>query len=341
MLNFKKYTYDVFDQNFNVLEKKISRLKLETEITKNRFQLVKEYISPRINAVLPKEYTLKDEYYIFNSTLDDSISFNQEYFEYFVSNQMNVEQSWNLLHKKELDKQRQKIDSFRLKNMPGFHWKNLFYFFSTSIIIFGLFFNFVSSPWSNEILGDKSTSLVVNSEFEYKGGIRSIVLPDKSESMLTTKKPADEGNFFTKNAQEQYYELCRIKDTKKTFILIISRAITSVINECSGSGVSSPINYPKLTLPVTELSDNEEYLKRLNMTKGADEDYEVIIKAITTNLDLEEPKFMIFKDSILIDQKTVNSRVLGLVFLTLLPILFALFMIIKQELFKRKLNKLK
>lgn len=345
MLNFKKYSYDLLDENLTIVEKRISKLKIENANEKSDYVLLREYISPRINAVLPKEYRLKQEYYLFKNNSEkmtnnnagrEQVSFNQEYFLHFIKKGWGFETIWKTLNSEDFVYQKTKKDNTKMKNMPGFDWRNVFYFILTSVIIFSLFYNTVSSPWSNEFVGDTNISMNADEGINYSNQIGKIKYAGVGLIQEETSEAVNWTQFRQK--KELVYEICRINQSTKTFMVVINKSLNNNAEECRGEGVTSPIKYPNLDIALKEYIPNNVILQK-NLDPESIKSFEEMVLIQSNLLNYDTPQFLVYKDAKVISASTVKLRVTALTLLSILPTLFAFYMIFKQNIYRSKLEK--
>jgi hypothetical protein len=338
MFNFKKFNYDSIDEHFKVTEKKITRLKLDNEVMKHDYYFVSEYIAPRINAVLPKDYRVSLEYYLMKGSVDNYVQFNQEYYQHFKDNFWTFEHIWDTLHDPALANSYTLDDTSKLKNMPGFGWANLPYFLIIGAIIFSLFYNTVSKPWSVEIQGNPSQTVISKDVGDYKNNVSYI---DYKGTQLLKLNRTEQGNWQKLQADVSIsYELCSQEDTS-TFLVVTNNKISKNVSECEGKGVITPLLYPDVQF-ITQEFIPDNIIARDNLGPTAALSLENGIKFNTKELGIKEPNFMIYRDYKVVSTNDLKLRSFVLVFASLLPILFALYSILRQYNFRKtlELNKL-
>ncbi len=335
MFNFKKYNYDSLDEHFKILEKKITRLKLDNEVMKSEYYFVSEYIAPRINAVLPKDYKISREYYLIKTNSENYVQFNQEYFQHFKDNFWTFEHIWDTLHDPSLSRNYESGSTTKIKNMPGFGWGIFPYFLMISIIIFSLFYNTISKPWTSEIVSNTTQTLESNEIKDYQEQVSYINY--KGEQLLKLNRQSD-GNWQQLQPSINIsYEFCKHPDNS-TYLVIINNKLSKSINDCIGKGVVTPIAYPDVEFLISDfIPDN--VIEKEGFSPNSNFTLEAGIKYNSKELGFIDPKFMIYRDYSIVTPNDLNIRMSGLVILSLIPILYAIYNLLVQSNFRRTLEK--
>jgi hypothetical protein len=335
MFNFKANSYDIVDQYYITTYKNLSKSKIEEMITKEPFLIVKEYSNPRFNVMLPKDYAFNSQYYIFNGKINEYVQFNDEYFVNFKDNNWSKQKIFETLKSDKLSKYLSKNDKNRFANMPGIVASKIYYMLALAALLFILLFNWVASPWNNEFIGDdkKTTKTSEVGEFDKT---RYIV---KMDDMVLNEYSRKESGDWKKlqSSVDVSYLLCAVPESKISYILIENKINSKQEVNCSGEGVIEDITYPSFTTTLSDfLPDNVLLKLELDGTKTVS--YEEGIKKITTDYELDEPKFVVHKNGKIVTKQAMTYRQLGLIGLSLLPILFGLYQVQKQRKFKAWIN---
>jgi sulfur carrier protein ThiS len=337
MFNFKANGYDIIDQYYITTFRNLSNFKIEEMIAHEPYLIVKEYSNPRFNALLPKDYVFNTQYYIFNKAVNNYVQFNEEYFLNFKENNWSKERIFKTLKSPELSKYLSKKDKNRFFDMPGMVVSKLWYMVALCVLILGLLFNWVASPWNNEFIGDDKR-IANTSELNIYDRTRFIVkFQDQLENEYARKEVGDWQKL--KAPVDVSYVLCSVPETKISYILIINKSNSKEEVACTGEGVVEDITFPNFTAPLNDyLPDN--VMQKLNLDGTKIVQYEEGIRKITAELEISDPTFVVHKNGKIVTKESMTTRQLFLIGLSLLPILFGLYQVNKQKKFKSWLNSL-
>lgn len=337
MFNFKANSYDIVDQYYITTFKNLSKFKIEEMIVQEPYLIVKEYANPRFNALLPKDYAFNSQYYIFNKAINDYVQFNQEYFLNFKDNNWSKESIFKTLKNDSMAKYLSRKDKNRFLDMPGITASKIWYTIAISALTFVLLFNWVASPWNNEYIGNDKKSVKTSELQTYDKTRFKVEFNDEVQNEYARKEPSDWKNL--KPAVDVSYVLCSVNETKISYILIINKSNSNKEIDCKGEGVIEDITYPNFVAPLNDyLPDNVIQKLELDGTKIVQ--YEEGIKKLTSELELNEPSFVVHKNGKIVTKETMTNRQLSLIALSLLPLLFGIYQVNKQRKFKGWFNSL-
>ena len=339
MFNFKANSYDIVDHQYLTSFKNLSKFKIEEMITSEPYLLVREYSNPKFNVLLPKDYTFNSQYYIFNSKINDYIQFNEEYYLNFKNNGWTKEKIFNTLRSQPMSKYLSRNDKNRFPNMPGIIARKLTYMIAFAALIFVLFFNWVALPWNNEYIGDKTKTTTTAEVGEFDK--TSYIITMDNDVLYNEYSRKETGDWKKlKSPVDVSYILCSVPETRISYLLIINNINSKEEINCAGKGVIETITYPNFSTAVSDFLP-ENVLSKLNLEPSKIITYEEGIKKITADLEIDEPSYVVHKNGNIVTKQELASRQLSLIALSLLPILFGIFLIFRQIKFKKWFNTLK
>jgi hypothetical protein len=338
MFNFKNFSYDVLSENYNLIEKKLTRTKFFELVMENEYSLVREYINPKFNIFLPKDYTFNENYYVYKQLPNDFVEFNHEYYNFFKNNNWTPKEIYEVLNDKKLNKYSFKKENKVYKDMIGIGFKKIVYFFITSAVIFSLFYNFASNPFNNEFIGSKNKT-IKSSELVKDG--KEVSYVEMNDEVLNEINRTIDGNWQKlKPSINVSYTLCKVKDDKKTYLLIEDRKEKQEKTDCKGVGVIQKIEFPNFQKEINAFLP-EIILNRDKIDPNEKILYKEAITKITQEYGIDEPIAVIHKNSKIISQNDQQLRTSLLYLISILPVLFGLLLIYLQHKFKLKLQTIR
>jgi hypothetical protein len=339
MFNFKTYNYDIIADDYLTIQKNLTRTVFNEHVQDKPYIIVKEYINPKFNSFLPKDYVFNERYYVYSGLEDKYVRFNNEYFNHFENQRWTAQEIYTTLSKNELSKYKSNSKNHFYKDMVGIRPVKIFYLLALSGIIFALFYNFVSNPWNNEFVGDNNLTVVSN-ELKSNSNNNAFYV-NMNDDLLNEFKREESSDWKKLKPQVNVaYSYCSVPNSSISYILVEDKNNQKEASQCKGKGVVKDITYPIFTKPINEfLPDN--IITRDNLNKDELITYQEGIKKIAENYNIDVPKFVIYKNAKVISQQDINVRKSLLVLATLLPIISGIYLIVKQKKFKAKLESIR
>jgi hypothetical protein len=333
MLNFKSFNYDIIDINDSLNDvKSLTRDKFNNALKENEFLIIKEYINPKFNTMLPKDMQLNEHYYIYNQNETNVVKISKEYFEFFKNAHWNAPEIYNKLKEERFGKYATKHNPNFFKEVPGIRFKNFWYLVLASMFIFTLLFNIVSSPWNGEFLGDNSQTYNSISLEKYPDKISPIEFNDTVQNEYTQAQPADWSRF--QKSYDLKFSLCSTSNNNS--YILVSNSKSGLKEKCEGRGVVTSLNNPVFNAPISDFLP-ENVIARDKLTATNQISYSEGIALLTKDLELKGPLYTIYADAKIVTPKEITTRIWSTLLIAFIPSIIGIIGLYRARLFKNKL----
>jgi hypothetical protein len=338
MLNFVNHNYDVIDiTNPQDTIVKIKRGELDKLITTNQYLVVKEYINPKFNILLPHEMQFHPNYYIYHNPIEGKpvmVKMSKEYWDIFMGNNWSVEDIFNRLKSGPMTKYSKGKDNIVFQHVLGINWKVFGLVFLFSGVLMMLLYNFVSNPWSLELVGDNNKVYNSVDIIDYNGTKAPIKFNDTPLGVNVVRQ--EEANWTQfKNKHEIKYSLCQT--SINTTYILVSSSKALLKDNCEGEGVITPLAYPSFNKPISDYLP-ANIIQRYSLDPQSQVNFKEGIESITNNLELRSPTYMIYADTKIVSQRDIDIRLAIAVFISVTPTILGLLELYRARSFRLMLT---